>query len=152
MSAATYIEVSAEVRYWEDAKVNDAIDTDGTLIPARKGLNWAPVIRLSDGQIMDWPQGITASVHYKVCDQGEYWLLDENRERFAKWAGNYVPDAFLCHGDTGYGDYIIFNIGADGKIENYCAPTVRMVCSCNYASFCKCFKRDWRMANFDAVR
>ena len=30
---ATYIEVSAGVRYWEDATINGATDTDGTLTP-----------------------------------------------------------------------------------------------------------------------
>ena len=35
----TYIEVSAGVRYWEDATINGATDTDGTLTPMRKGDN-----------------------------------------------------------------------------------------------------------------
>lgn len=52
---ATYIEVSAGVRYWEDATINGATDTDGTLTPMRKGDNWEPVIRLADGMVMDWP-------------------------------------------------------------------------------------------------
>ncbi len=128
---ATYIEVQAEVRYWEDATVNGAEDTEGTLIPARKGDTWAPVIRLADGLVMDWPHGTTADVHFKVCDAGEYWLLDDERKRVAKWAGSYVPNEFLCHGDTGYGDYIIFKVGADGLIEKYRAPEVRMVCPCD---------------------
>jgi hypothetical protein len=42
---ATYIEVSAGVRYWEDATVNGTEDADGTLIPARKGDTWAPAFR-----------------------------------------------------------------------------------------------------------
>lgn len=71
---STYIEVSAGVRYWEDASVNGAEDTEGSLIPFRKGDNWEPVIRLADGMVMEWPQGTTADVHFKVCDAGEYWL------------------------------------------------------------------------------
>jgi hypothetical protein len=127
---AIYIEVCAGVRYWEDASVNGVEDTDGVLIPMRKGGTWTPVIRLADGAVMDWPQGMTADVHYKVCDQGEYWLLDDDLGRVAKWAGFYVPDDFLCHGDHGYGDYIIFKIGGDGLIEGWRAPEVRMVCAC----------------------
>lgn len=50
---ATYIEVSAGVRYWDDATVNGTTDTDGTLIPLRKGDNWEPVIRLADGMVMN---------------------------------------------------------------------------------------------------
>lgn len=34
---ARYLEVCAQVRYWEDATVNGAEDADGTLIPAPCG-------------------------------------------------------------------------------------------------------------------
>ena len=77
-----------------------------------------------------WP--ITLSTEFcfdaqpKVCDQGEYWLLDSERKRVAKWGGDYVPDDFLCHGDRGYGDYIIFKVGADGVIAKWRAPEVEM--------------------------
>lgn len=121
-----FIEVSAEVRYWEDASVNGVDDDSGSLIPFRNGDLWCPVIRLSDGAVVDWPAGMTASIHYKVCDQGEYWLLDSERKRVAKWGGDYVPDDFLCHGDRGYGDYIIFKVGADGVIAKWRAPEVEM--------------------------
>lgn len=120
-----YIEVRARVRYWEDATVNGVDDDDGSRIPFRDGDAWCPVIRLADGVVMDWPQGMTASIHYKVCDQGEYWLLDANRNHVAKWPGYYVPDAYLCHGDEGYGDYIIFSVGADGAIVGWKAPQSR---------------------------
>ena len=118
-----YIEVEAEVRYWEDAIVNGQEDTDGTLIPFRFGPKWCPVIRLADGWIVNWPEGTTADVHFKVCDQGEYWLATEEG-RVAKWRDSYVPNRFLCHGDTGYGDYIIFKVGADGKIEGWKPPEI----------------------------
>lgn len=119
-----YIEVSAEVRYWDDATVNGEVDAHGTLIPFRNGNLWSPVINLADGSIVNWPQGTTAEIHYKVCDQGEYWLLNENKQRIAKWGGYYVPDEFLCHGGKGYGDYIIFKADAEGKIENWRRPEV----------------------------
>jgi hypothetical protein len=118
---AAYIEVRARVRYWEDATVN-GVDDDGSRIPFRDGDAWCPVIRLADGVVMDWPQGMTAQIHYKVCDQGEYWLLDANRKQVAKWHGDYVPDDYLCHGDDGYGDYIIFSVGAEGAIVGWEAP------------------------------
>ncbi len=127
----TYIEVSAAVRYWEDATVNGTEDTNGALIPFRKGDLWAPVIRLTDGMVMDWPQWTTADVHFKVCDAGEYWLLDDDRKRVAKWAGFYVPDDFLCHDDEGYGDYIIFKVAANGQIQEWATPEIRMVCTCD---------------------
>lgn len=128
---ATYLEVGAEVRYWEDATINGATDTDGTLTPLRKGDLWASVIRLADGSVMDWPQGTTADIHFKVCDAGEYWLLDDERKRVAKWTGLYVPDDFLCQCKNGYGDYIILKVGADGKIEKWRAPAIEMVCDCD---------------------
>lgn len=128
---AIYIEVEAGVRYWEDASVNGAEDADGALMPMRRGDCWAPLIRLADGLVMDWPQGTTADIHYKVCDAGEYWLLDDDRKRVAKWSGFYVPDDFLCHGDQGFGDYIIFKVAADGHIEGWKTPEICMVCPCD---------------------
>jgi len=35
----------------------------------------------------------------------------------------YVPDDFLCHGDDGYGDYIIMDVSGDGQIAKYEQPT-----------------------------
>lgn len=120
---ASYIEVSAAVRYWEDATVNGEEDTEGKLIPFRFGDIWKPEIRLEDGLILNWPEGTEADIHYKVCDQGEYWLNDGNG-RVAKWNGYYVPNDFLCHGDNGYGDYIIFKVGSDGKIVGWKRPAI----------------------------
>lgn len=120
---AKYIEVSAEVRYWDDARVNGKEDAAGSLIPFRVGDKWCPKIRLEDGYLMGWPEGTTADVLYKVCDQGEYWLADDNG-RVAKWRGDYVPDDFLCHGDAGFGDYIVFNVGTDGKIKRWRRPEI----------------------------
>lgn len=124
MEKAIYLHVEADVRYWEDATVNGIDDTDGTLIPRRNGDTWKPVIRLADGQILDWPEGTTADIHYKVCDAGEYFLADENHTRIAKYNDYYVPDDMLCVGDNGYGDYIIFKVGHDGKIIGWQQPVL----------------------------
>lgn len=123
-SIATHIEVEAEVRYWGDASVNGVEDEDGTLIPGRDGDVWRARINLSAGRIEGWPEGTEASIHYKVCDQGLYWLTNEAGERIAKWRGHYVPGEFLCHGDNGYGDYIIINVGPEGVIEKYERPEI----------------------------
>lgn len=128
--SATYIEVSAEVRYWEDATINGADDIGGTLTPFKRGELWCPVIRLADGQVMEWPTGTVADIHFKVCDQGEYWLLDEGKQRIGKWGGYYVPDDFLCPGDQGYGDYIILKINADGVIQKWAPPAIEWACDC----------------------
>lgn len=118
-----FIEVSAEVRYWDDAIVDGVRDEGGT-IPLRVGAFWSPVIELSTGKVRNWPEGVTAQVHYKVCDQGEYWLQDENGKRIAKWKGCYVPDAILCQSVNGFGDYIIMFIDSDGQIENWRRPSL----------------------------
>ena len=124
MNNAKYIEVNAGPRYWEDAYLNGKEDTDGN-IPLREVDRWRPVIRLEDGQVMDWTPGFSAQVHYKVCDDGEYWLLDGNGWRIAKYGSDYVPDGFLAQDGSGFGDYIIMNIDSTGKIENWKKPEVK---------------------------
>lgn len=124
MIKAKYLEVLAGVRYWKDAEVNGVEDVEGNLIPFRQNDLWKPIIDIENGVILDWPQGMIANVHYKVCDQGKYYLLDENKNRIAQWRGYYVPDSFLCHGDQGFGDYIIFDVDQNGKIKNYQKPVV----------------------------
>lgn len=121
---AVYIEVSAEVMYWEDATINGVDDERGDLVPCRNGKLWEPTIRLADGVVMEWPAGIVAGITYKVCDQGEYWLLDAERKRIAKWRGDYVPDDILCPGESGLGDYIIFNVGGGGEITPWAKPDI----------------------------
>ncbi|SEG16403.1 hypothetical protein [Marinobacterium lutimaris] len=122
MENAKFIEVSAAVRYWDDALVNGKEDTDGSLIPFTNGDLWEPVIDLEAGKIQSWPQGTEADIHYKVCDAGEYWLLDADKKRIAKWLSDYVPNKYLCHGDNGYGDYIILKVTEDGNIEDFEKP------------------------------
>lgn len=116
--------VDARVRYWEDATVNGKDDDDGTLIPLRDGDSWKPSIDLQSGRIIGWPEGTTAEIHYKVCDDGDYWLADADGTKRMKWRGHYVPDALLCMGDQGYGDYIILDVGSDGQIAEWSFPVI----------------------------
>lgn len=118
MEDVIFLEVDAGVRYWEDAIVNGFEDIDGT-IPCRDGERWKPIIELSTGKIINWVQGVEASIHYKVCDDGDYWLLDENKKRVKKWDDYYVPDGLLVVDDNGYGDYIIFKVSCDGTIIGF---------------------------------
>lgn len=120
---AKFIEVEAGVRYWEDAVVNGIEDEDGSRIPCRVGDNWCPTINLETGEVVGWPTGTEASIHYKVCDDGRYWLLSADGRRIAGREG-YVPDDFLCHTGDGYGDYIILDIDGSGKICGYRRPAV----------------------------
>ena len=111
------IRAECGVRYWEDADVNGETDEDGTLIPRRSGDCWNPTIILSTGQIMDWPKGTTAKVHYKVCDDGRYYLLTPCGE-VAMETDGYVPKV-MCPGGSGCGDYVIMSINADGFIDDW---------------------------------
>lgn len=118
--------VDARVRYWEDAEVNGVSDTDGNLIPCRVGDSWMPSIDLASGKILGWPQGTTADIHYKVCDDGDYWLADAAGNKLLKWGGSYVPNNLLCVGDNGYGDYIILCVGEDGGIAGWRDPVIHL--------------------------
>lgn len=113
-----YLKVTAHVRYWEDAEVNGAEeDDDNPTIPFNDKETWTPVIDVDSGCIVDWPQGVTASVHYKVCDEGVYTLLDADKN-VIKEISSYVPDC-LSISDSGYGDYICIDIDENGHINNW---------------------------------
>ena len=113
------LHVAANVRYWEDTTVNGEQDTEnGDNVPCRDGDLWKPIIDLETGFITNWEQGKRASVHYKVCDSGSYYIKDENGETVLSIEDDYVPD-ILCPEDGGYGDYIIMNIDENGEIENF---------------------------------
>lgn len=112
-----YLRAWCGVRYWEDAKVNGVPDDNGDLIPFRVDDIWMPLIDLNTGEICGWPLGTTAKIHYKVCDDGWYELLDEDMNTVSKIDG-YVPN-IMCPGGDGYGDYVIMNVDGNGRIENW---------------------------------
>ena len=112
---AKYLLVSAGVRFWGDAKINGVEDKDGTLIPFRDGEDWCPLIDIEKGTIVDWPKGITAKIHYKVCDDGSYKLLNKDFSTITYKEG-YVIDS-MCPSGNGYGDYIIMNVNENGNIR-----------------------------------
>ena len=112
-----YLKVRAGVRYWEDATVNGIEDSDGYLIPCREGDNWCPIIEVETGKIINWKQGVTADIHYKVCDDGDYYLLNKDQNLELEKDG-YVLDC-LSIDDNGYGDYIILKVDENGFINNW---------------------------------
>lgn len=114
-----YCQVAAHVRYWEDAEVNGVEDTDGTLIPCRDGDLWCPQINVDTGVIVNWEQGKTAKVHFKVCDSGSYSLQNEYGNNILMIEDDYVPNK-LIPGE--YGDYIIMSIDENGKIIEWETP------------------------------
>ena len=115
---AVLIVAEMEPRYWEDASVNEVEETDeDPQIPLRDGDLWKLRILIDEGRILDWPEGVTAETHYKVCDAGLYKLLDAEGEVLAE-RDAYVPE-FLAPEKEGFGDYVILTIGPDGKIVGW---------------------------------
>lgn len=112
-----FLHAHCGVRYWEDATVSGVEDANGTLIPCRDGDCWAPLIDLETGIIQNWPIGTTADIHYKVCDDGQYALLDADRH-IVKTIVGYVP-SIMCPAENGYGDYVIMQVGEDGQIADW---------------------------------
>lgn len=112
-----YLRADCEVRYWEDATVDGVDDEDGSRIPLRLGDSWMPTIELATGIVCDWPPGVTATTHYKVCDAGTYALLDADKNVVVEF-NSYVP-TMMSPGGTGYGDYVIMSIGPDGRIADW---------------------------------
>jgi hypothetical protein len=111
-----YLLARVGARYWEDSTLNGEPDEQGNM-PCREGDYWSPLIDIERGIIMNWPVGNTADIHYKVCDDGIYHLLDENKVVIKSIEG-YVPD-IMCPEGEGYGDYVIMKIKSDASIANW---------------------------------
>lgn len=110
-------------RYFEDAEVDGYEDANSnprmplTYIDRDGVRRWKIAIDLESGKVHDWPEGITANVYYKVCDDGIYTFVDEKFSELAVYDG-YVPD-FLAIYDEGYGDYIYIEIDEKGYIKDW---------------------------------
>lgn len=113
----THIKVRCGARYWEDATINGVEDTNGDLIPFRDGDYFCPTIRLDDGFVEGWKIGDVANIHYKCCDDGEYWLIDSDGKEY-KYERYYVPNILDVYNDS-FGDYLILNINCNGFIEGW---------------------------------
>ena len=133
-----YVQLEAGVRYWEDADINGVEDVDlceakeptaprmPFAIPTGEKTNIAPygeymwkiLINVKTGNIVDWPVGTTADVHYKTCDENVVTFCDENKEPISDRYECYVPH-FLSPGGDGYGDYIILTVEENGHITNF---------------------------------
>lgn len=118
LKTCTHLTVECWPRYWEDAHINGVSDDDGRRVPFRNGELWQPVIELATGKLVDWPQGMTANICYKVCDQGRYFLGTKEQPKLFQYRRIHV-----CPCVRGYGDYIIMDVSGDGQIAKYERPT-----------------------------
>lgn len=113
-----FLKIEAEVRYLEDATISGVESESGDAVPFKVGNYFCPLIDLDDGRVIDWPAGMVADFHFKVCDSGSYYLFNEDMIEVGSIIQNYVPSG-VCHGDNGFGDYIIFSVDESGKIIGY---------------------------------
>ena len=129
---ATTILVDTYVRYWEDTDVNgQSDDGDVPKIPcAVKSADngsyyWKPIIYIETGQILNWQQGVTANVHYKVCDEFACKVIEQRAgvTNLIKDYEGYVPD-FMCPSGEPDGDYIVMDIDGNGYIKDWCSADV----------------------------
>jgi len=110
--------IKCEPRHWEDATYNGVDENeDDPKMPMKVGSMLVMKIDLLTGKIENWPKGNTASIVYKVCDAGSYYLLDANDDVVLSIEAGYVPDMATI--PRAFGDYIIMQIDEDGKIENW---------------------------------
>ena len=111
--------VSVDVRYWEDAMINgNDVPQSGEGLPCKDGDCWCPRIDIETGRIENWDIGTIAAIHFKVCDQCSFKILDDNGEVVFSVENYYVPKV-LCPKEAGYGDYVIMDITSEGFIENW---------------------------------
>lgn len=103
-----FVKIEAAVRYEEEDIPND--------FPFRTGDVWNVLVDIETGIIVDWPQGRTADVHMKVCDEGSYYLLDAEKNIIASIEQDYVPNGIV---PGSYGDYIEMTILEDGRIKEW---------------------------------
>ena len=88
------------------------------LIEEGSGYRWNIIIDIETGSVIDWPKGVTANVCYKVCDEGEYSLLDSEKNVIVS-KECYVPELASINDPHSYGDYIGLNIEKNGQIKDW---------------------------------
>lgn len=125
------IYVNAHVRYPEDSMIREDLDDawgeddpDKPNMPCMEyvenrysGWYWKPIIDIKTGKILNWREGVRASISYKVCDEFECTVKDASDAIVASYNG-YVLN-FMAITDEGYGDYIYLDVNEEGYIENW---------------------------------
>lgn len=112
------------VRCWDDGEVNgENDDEDEPRIPCvvekADEKRWDITIDIKEGHVINWPEGIRASVYYKVVDDGVYTAYDKNM-KVIKEIDDYVPEIMAFDDEGyGYGDYVSLTIDRNGNIVDW---------------------------------
>ena len=125
-----YLRLNTYVRYWEDSDINGEEDIsyeeqkDGKKprmpFASADGATWQPVIDVKELRILDWPEGVEADVHYKVCDECDLTCLDKEMNPLCKYnPANYVPKFLQYDDDFKDGDYIVMRIDGKGYLVDF---------------------------------
>lgn len=123
MKAIVKVEKEIEIKF---VKLSVAVRYDDEDIPFdfpfRNGDMWNAKIDIDNGSVVDWPQGQKGNLEMKICDEGSYYLLDENENVILSIENDYVPNRLL---PGSYGDYLKLHIGENGVISNwYSKPSI----------------------------
>lgn len=132
-----YVNGEPDIEFWEQEEGNEArmpfvekrYETEETLWGPKQLYNyyWCPLINVDEGRIMFWPEGKTAVIHYKTCDENVVKLLTDNKgsKPVFHYEG-YVPSILDTKGD-GYGDYIIMTVDEEGYIEGFDSDKLKKI-------------------------
>jgi hypothetical protein len=109
-----FVKIAVSVRYEDEDIPFD--------FPLRDGDMWKAKIDIDKGVIVGWPQGQKGNLDMKICDEGSYYLLDENENVILSIEEDYVPNKLL---PGSYGDYLKLHIDENGIITNwYSNPSI----------------------------
>ena len=64
------------------------------------------------GHVRDWPHPLTADLHMRVTDKGQYYLLDADDRVIAQRVDDYVPSC-VC---VSYNKYFDLCVDPNGKV------------------------------------
>lgn len=123
MKVKVKFEKEVDIKYIKvDIYIRDDEDVIPYTFPLRRGDMWSATIDIDNGKILNWPDGEKAHLNVKVCDNGSYYLLDENSDIILSLENEYVPNKIL---PGSYGDYINIHINEFGTITNwYSSPSI----------------------------
>lgn len=110
-----YLKLKVAVRYEDEDMPFD--------YPFRHDDVWMPLIDIDNGKILNFEYHTDLDLHMKVCDEGSYYLFDEDNNTLLEIKNDYVPNKLI---PGSYGDYIDLRISKDGTIENwYKNPSIK---------------------------